>query len=89
MADDIKALAAAVGAAHDGVAKLVATRQAQRGKLSRDAFMAYNAETAAEQLAATQAVTDADAALAAALNNSRQELLVGTIIGVEGGGGVG
>lgn len=89
MADDIKALAAAVGAAEDTVAKMVKVRHGKRTSMPKAEFKAYNADTAGDQLAATQAVTDAHKALAGALNNSRQQLLVGTVMEHGGGGGIG
>lgn len=58
---------------------LLETRRANRETMSKMGFRAYNEETRAEQLEVQAAVTAAIAAITVHLNNSRQEIFVGTL----------
>ncbi len=68
---DVTALQDACVAAEEKKSALLAFRQTQRETLSRQAFIDYNAETRAEQLAVQAAVDAADKAFTEALDEVR------------------
>ncbi len=87
MADDVKALVAAVDAAEATFQALIDERRANRVSMPAAKFKAYNTDTREQQLAAQAGVTNATKALQAALNNTRQEVLVGALEGRDTLGG--
>ncbi len=87
MADDVKALVAAVDAAEATFQALIDERRANRVSMTRAKFKAYNDDTREQQLAAQAAVTGAIKALQGSLNNSRQEVLVSALEGRDHLGG--
>ena len=74
--DELKADLATAEATKEA---LITERQDNRDTMSKMGFRAYNEETRAEQLEVEAAVTAAIGAITAHLNNSRQEIYVGTL----------
>lgn len=86
---DIQALKAAVDAAYQAEEELLAERREKRDTLSKRDFRAYNEETRQTQINVQKAIDDAERELQLALNNARQQLLVGTVSESDAQGGAG
>ena len=83
----IPALKQAVDDAYTAEEELLEERRANRESLSKSAFRAYNEETRQRQIDVQKAISAAERQLQLALNNARQELLVGTVAESNTGGG--
>ena len=87
MAEDIKALVAAVDAAEAAFQVLIDERRANRDSMTRAAFKEYNTDTRRQQVDTQAAVTAAILALQAALTNTKQTVLVQALEGRDTLGG--
>lgn len=88
---DIAGLKAALDEAESAQEALVTERRTNRESMTKAEFRAYNEATRAQQIETAKAVSDAQAALAGALNGVRSDALavaVGTLSESNSAGGV-
>lgn len=85
---DIAELKADLAKAEAAKEKLLDERRSNRVTMTKAEFAAYSDGTIADQKQVQKAISEAQDAVTAFLNNARQEIFVGTVSESDGSGGV-